>query len=298
MGIPFADRLPWPREAAQPEPATAADLTLAPSNIALDVHGNPARARLHVYSDGNHHMALAETMEAFLVARPDVEDIFYLTTPPRLSIEALRSGRVRLGNLEISTAPHVLIGPEEILGSLHDQGVIASNTPFMRSAGNVPLFRKGNPKGIEGVSALFRDDVRLALSNPITESASFTIYAADLVAAAPTDAPNGGWQAWLESDAVVKSRVIHHREIPELLALDAADVSLIYRHLGLRYARVFPDVFEIGDIVDPANTTRYHVGLIGDGGPFGREFAEHLQSSEVAAIYRSHGLAALDDPLV
>ncbi|MEM9552260.1 MAG: substrate-binding domain-containing protein, partial [Pseudomonadota bacterium] len=268
MGTPFADRLPWPRETAESEPAPAANLTLAPSNIALDVHGNPARARLHVYSDGNHHMALAEAMASFLAANPDAEDIFYLTTPPRLSIEALRSGRVRLGNLEISTTPHVLIGPEEILGPLSEQDIIGTNTPFMRSAGNVPLFRKGNPKGIDGVSALFRDDVQLALSNPVTESASFSVYAADLVAAAPKDAPQGGWQAWLESDAVVKSRVIHHREIPELLALGVADVSLIYRHLGLRYARVFPDVFQIGDIVDPTNTTRYHVGLIGDGGPF------------------------------
>jgi len=66
-----------------------------------------ARAALVVYSDGNHHMALGECLERFLAANPAVDEVFYATTPPHVIVQALRAGRLRIGNLEISAAPHL-----------------------------------------------------------------------------------------------------------------------------------------------------------------------------------------------
>lgn len=288
------EHLSWPREAALLAAASDADMTIAPSNIALDLHGNPAVARLHVFSDGNHHMALAETVAAFLAERPEARDVFYLTTPPRISIEAMRSGVIRVGNLGVSSAAHVVIGPEGPLAQLAAEGRIAGHVPFMRSAGNVILRRRGDPKGVRGARDILRDDVRLAISNPVTEAASFGVYADDILAIAAERAPDAT-MAWLKGDGVVKSRMIHHREIPELLATDAADASVVYRHLGLRYARVFPEIFETSDIIDPENVTVYHAGIAGDGGDYGADFLAFLQSETVAEIYRTHGLAALED---
>ena len=287
--------LPWPREAARPPAESSADMTIAPSNIALDLHGDPAVARLHVFSDGNHHMALAETVAAFLDPYPEAQDVFYLTTPPRISIEAMRSGVIRLGNLSVSSAAHVVIGPEGPLAQHAAEGRITGHVPFMRSTGNVILRRRGDPKGVRGLRDIFRDDVRLAISNPVTEAASFAVYAEDIVGIGSADSAPEATMAWLTGAHVVKSRMIHHREIPELLAADAADASIVYRHLGLRYARVFPDIFETSAIIDPGNVTVYHAGLAGDAGAFGAAFLSFLQSDIVADIYRSHGLAALGD---
>jgi len=52
------------------------------SNRVLDFHGDPIKANLVVFSDGNHHMALLHSLKAFHHEMPQVDDIFYATTPP------------------------------------------------------------------------------------------------------------------------------------------------------------------------------------------------------------------------
>jgi hypothetical protein len=47
------------------------------SNFCLDFHGDPVKAQVVVFSDGNHHMALLEALEFFQQQHSKVEDIFY-----------------------------------------------------------------------------------------------------------------------------------------------------------------------------------------------------------------------------
>lgn len=294
--------LPWTLERARLEgsepPAHEAGLTVPGSNIVLDLHGDPLQARLAVFSDGNHHMALEETLTRFLEANPDARDIFYATTPPRIIIDALRNGVLSTGNLGLTVRPHVFISPGDILEALHGEGLIGPHRPFMRSDGLSILIEKGNPKGIEGPPDLLRGGARLAISNPVTEKASFSVYEAALLAfAEEAGRSRDEVREFLLSDAVAKSQIIHHREIPQILASGHAEASLIYHHLALRYTRIFPDRFDLVPVpfagLDEADelTTTYHVALVGDGGPFGAALVDHLQSDETAAIYESHGLA-------
>ena len=56
--------LPWPPEAAR-YPDDAVRSFVAPgSNWVLDFHGDPHRAGLAIFSDGNHHMALEAVVRA------------------------------------------------------------------------------------------------------------------------------------------------------------------------------------------------------------------------------------------
>jgi len=289
--------LHWPIENATGEPPSAADLTVAGSNILLDLHGDPTRARLVVFSDGNHHMALEESLRAFLRTCPDCQDIFYATTPPRIIVEALKSGVLSSGNLRLQCRAHVFVSPEDVLEKLHRQGLVARPTPFMRSDGLALLYRRENPAEIDSPQDLLRTDLRLALSNPVTESASFSVYERAVLAVAQRSGedPEAVRQR-LHGDTVPKSRLIHHREIPALIAADRADLSLVYRHLALRYTRIFPELFS-HRVIEPALLeaagciSHYHVALVGDGGPYGRGLLEFLRSDVVADIYRSHALA-------
>ena len=43
---------------------------------------DPVGAQLAVFSDGNHHMALAECVETFVRRSPGLHEVFYTTTPP------------------------------------------------------------------------------------------------------------------------------------------------------------------------------------------------------------------------
>lgn len=301
---PSNSPLSWPPEAAQYPNESVRTFAAPGSNLVLDFHGDPAIAGLAVFSDGNHHMALEASVRAFLTANPAVLDVFYSTTPPAPLVDALKGAGLVLGNLRISRKPDVFIGPDNILNGLVDANLITRHVPFAESRGNVILIRKGNPKGIASISDLLSDDVTVACSNPVTEKASYAVYA--------QAARSWAREAGIDENAVVEklstagpktvhSQIIHHREIPELIGAGHADAAIIYYHLALRYTRIFPELFELVDIggvlsgkpsaMNP--TTRYHIGLVADGGKWGEHFISFMQSKTVQHLYEEHGLLHL-----
>lgn len=291
--------LDWPRETAAAGDAAAAGFIQPASNICLDFHGDPLRARLVVASDGNHHMALRDVLAAFLAENPGVEDIFYSTTPPSVALQWLSAGHVDVGNLRLSARPHVLISPPPVLDQAIAGGHMAGYRPFMRSRGLALLVRKGNPKGIVGAGDLLRADVRLFLSNPVREKVSHAVYRQGLRDLA---AKEGVVLAFLDDPSappdpakLVLGAAIHHREAPQALADGVADVAVVFHHLALRYQRIFPEAFELLQpepwAEDPAREIgRTDCGLVGDGGTWGAALLDFLATDSVTRIYRAHGL--------
>lgn len=286
--------LDWPEERAAEED-TAPRWYQPGSNLCLDFHGDPA-ASLAVYSDGNHHMALRECLAAFRRRHPAAGEPFYATTPPGVLLALLDAGRLRLGNLVIAARPHVFISPPGVLDRAVAKGALAGHVPFMRSRGNVLLVVKGNPKGIRRLTDLDRPDVRLFLSNPEREAASYEVYRDTLAGLAR----QAGIRLALLADAgrVVYGERIHHREAPEAVADGRADAALVYYHLALRYTRIFPERFDLVSLDGAPErasadnvVTRLHAGLVGDGGAHGRALLDFLLGEEAAGIYAHHGLA-------
>lgn len=293
--------LHWPCESAR-DRADAYTWSQPQSNLCLDFHGDPLRARLVVFSDGNHHMALAECLRTFYNAHPEVEDIFYATTPPAVLVNLLERGGLQLGNLLLNITPHLFISPPGIFDSLKTAGYVNSHRVFMQSRGNVLLVRAGNPKQIHGIADLRRADVRLFISNPITETASYQVYAQTLVQFAAT-------LSWAltptiadlqqQMNLVIGER-IHHREAPQALYAGHADAAILYYHLALRYTRIFPGEFTLiqldGEITAAPKidhrqvVSTYHLGVVGDGGSWGPHLQEFLLSATVTDIYEHHGL--------
>ena len=296
--------LPWPPEAAQ-YPNDAVRAFAAPgSNWVLDFHGDPASAGLAVFSDGNHHMALEASVRAFLAENPDVGDVFYTTTPPAPLIDALKGDGLAIGNLRIGRKPDVFIGPDNILESLHEAGLVTRHEAFAESRGNVLLLRKGNPKGINSIADLLSDAVTVTCSNPVTETASYSVYrqaACHFARDAGVDADALVDKLTNAGPRTVHSQIIHHREVPELIGAGHADVAIIYYHLALRYTRIFPELFELidlGSVVggepDPGNpTTRYHIGAVAGGGNRAEDFIAFMLGATAQQLYREHGLSSL-----
>lgn len=293
--------LPWPFETATPAAAGQLRWSHAGSNVCLDFHGDPISAKLVVFSDGNHHMALEASLQAFRALHPDVQDIFYATTPPGVLVNYLKAGQLSLGNLSLSRQPDLFISPPNILQSLQQDGFVRTHQPFMQSRGNVLLIRKGNPKNIRGLADLLREDVHLFLSNPKTEKASYDVYRESLLSLAK--------EAELDVAAMERrttntahtcfGELIHHREAPQCLYDGKADVAMIYYHLALRYTRIFPDVFDFiplgGDKDNPQPsrnniTTTYHIGQLDTGNTFAPALWEFMFSEAVTQIYATHGL--------
>lgn len=295
--------LPWPQETACLHTSTVPQWQEPLSNICLDFHGDPNKAQLVVFSDGNHHMALAETLQLFCQQHPAVQDIFYATTPPSVIVNMLLHGGVYLGNLLLALRPHVFISPPAILQSLVDKKFIQPHRAFMRSRGNVLLVRANNPKQIRSVTDLTKPQVRLFLSNPERETASFQVYAQTLVNYAAQQGllitDTSAASLAMHYNLVFGNR-IHHREAPQALYSDQADVAVVYYHLALRYTRIFPGEFALvmldgSDVSEPTPSAHnilsdYHLALIGDGGVWGSRFEVFMMSDAATQIYRHHGL--------
>lgn len=293
--------LDWPLELADTSITRDARWVQPSSNICLDFHGDPQRAGLVVFSDGNHHMALEEALQGFLQKHPEVGDIFYATTPPSVIIQLMKSGKIVLGNLCLSIQPDIFISPTDIMAKLATDGFISRSQTFMQSRGNVIIFRHGNPKNITSISDLFRDDVRLFFSNPINEGASYQLYKSTF--------SNLAQQANL-SMAQIDARLgnkthisygdrIHHRELPQALFSGEADAAIIYYHLALRFTRIFANSFDFlplgGTKDDPQPvagnlTTAYTIGMLDSHNPWRQAFYDFMQSDNVTDIYRRHGL--------
>jgi len=291
--------LNWPTETALPEDRIQSWCEPG-SNRVLDFHGDPLKAKLVVFSDGNHHMALQEAMKAFYDYNPDVVDIFYATTPPYPIVKLLQKGAVRLGNLTLSVRPHVFISPPDIIERLKSAGFIQADVLLAQNQGSVLLIPRGNPKKIQSVQDLMRADVRLFISNPETEKTSYNGYRQTLESLAECQGIDV--EAFCDAvfgDKAVFGERIHHREAPEAVADGSADVAIVYYHLALRYTRILPDLFDIiplggtkeEPVPPPENlTAQIHMGLIGDGGKWGKKFIKFMRSDVVAQIYGYHGL--------
>lgn len=294
-------RLLWPGETAGAGAGEAA-FAHSGSNLVLDVHGDPAGARLAVFSDGNHHMALADALGAFARIHPQVGEPFYATTPPRVVAEWLSAGALRIGNLRLSVHPHAFLGPPGVLERLRAAGRIGAHVPVARNRGAVLLVARGNPLNIRGIADLARGGVRLFLSNPQTEKVSFDAYLETLrrvASAAKTSLDFVTAEGTLaRAPRIVLGELIHHREAPQAVASGNADCAVVFSHLGLRYVRIFPEHFEIVPLghEDVHVRSDIHIAVVGAGGEFGAAFAEFMRGPMAAGIYRHHGMDPIGVP--
>lgn len=291
--------LNWPDECTLPASRGEPRFVQPESNICLDFHGDPLRAQVVVFSDGNHHMALQEALRAFVLTHPEVNEVFYTTTPPKVALQLVRAGCLDIGNLRLSVKPHIFISPPAILDQLVAEKRMSGYRVFMRSRGVVALVRRGNPKNITGLRDLLRPNVKLFLSNPINEKVSYQIYTDCLRRLALHEGITLEFLAHApgspDPNKLMYGHSIHHREAPQALADGQADVALVFYHLALRYQRIFPELFDFvwptGSVGEQeCDVNHFACGLIGDGGVWGRTLEDFLMSDEVAAIYSRHGL--------
>lgn len=161
---------------------------------------------------------------------------------------------------------------------------------YARNRGVGLLVRKGNPLGIASARDLARPDVRVAISSPDREPASYDSYAALI--------RNQGGQETLEAILAKPSTLhpvrVHHRENPQMLFEGRADVAPMYSHFGSYLARIFPDAFDLIPLPEAGNPIDSFGMALVEGGrnrEAGEEWLEFMQSEAAREIYERHGFS-------
>jgi hypothetical protein len=133
--------------------------------------------------------------------------------------------------------------------------------PLAGSRGNVLLLPKANPKGIKGIADLARDDISLFLSNPKTETVSYTTYINTLRAIAARLDLALDFLDGRPHPRVLYGESIHHREAPQAVAAGDADAAVVFHHLALRlYADIPGDIHHAA--ADGGRRARHWTGAL------------------------------------
>ena len=303
-GIGGADprgALPWPAELPSAPRPHASLYVSEKSNIVLDFHGSVQDPDLVIFMAGNQYRALPELIAEFrrwLPQQPKhrsvhAERVFYATTPPGRLIDAMDSGQLLLGNLSIDVRPDKLwpdvfmTGPRQ-QRRLQAAKYIDSWWVYTRNRGVVLLVAAGNPKKIRGIADLMRDDVRVAISSPKREPASFESYSNTLRAQGGSQLP----ERLLAKDGTVSPVAVHHRENPQFIYDGVADVAPMYFHFGDYLKTNLPQYFDYVALPAEGNFIDELAISILKKAPHpaaAAAWTEFMRSDAAAAVYNHNG---------
>jgi molybdate transport system substrate-binding protein len=291
----------WPPELPNATLPGASFYVSDKANVVLDFHGSIQDPDLVIFMAGNQYPVLPDLIAAFrdwLRTQPSHQDvkaerIFYATTPPGRLIDAMQAGQLLLGNFWLDVRPDKLWPDVFMTGPRQQRRLQAAKyldgwSVYTRNRGMVLLVAAGNPKNIRGIRDLLRDDVRVALSSPTREPASFDSYASTLRA-------QGGPQF---PDLILKKRntvlpvAVHHRENPQFIYDGVADVAPMYFHFGEYLKKQMPKHFDYVALPSEGNfRDELAIALINNAPRRAAAAAwiEFIRSDVAAAVYYRYG---------
>ena len=295
--------MPWPAELPEPLLPKAAVYVSEKSNVLLDFHGSIQNPDLVIFMAGNQYRVFPDLIAEFRdwAKRQDafrnmpLERVFYATTPPGRLIDAMDSGQLVLGNFSIDVRPDRLWPDVFMTGPRQQRRLAASKyidgwSVFTRNRGVVLLVAAGNPRNIRGVQDLLRDDVRVAISSPRREPASFESYSTTLRGQGGAGLPD----MILQKATTVSPVAVHHREIPQFIFDGIADVAPMYWHFGDYLKTRMPSHFDYVPL-PPENNMRDElaISLIRNAPRRNAALAwmQFVRSDAAAAIYERHGFS-------
>ena len=296
----------WPHEWPQDLSPEATRYVSEDSNVVLDLHGSIQDPSLVIFMAGNQYRVIPDLIAAFrgwIGMHPrhrdaEVARIFYATTPPGRLIDAMDSGQLVLGNYWIDVRPNKLwpdvfmTGPRQ-QRRLRKSNYIAGWSVYARNRGVVLLVRAGNPKDIRGIADLMRDDVRVAISSPSREPASFESYSNTLRAQGGEQFP----ERVLKKATTISPVSVHHREIPQFIYDDLVDVAPMYYHFGEYLKARMPSHFDYVALPEKGNfRDELAISLIRNAPHTAAALAwiDFMRSDAAAAIYNRNGFEYAD----
>jgi Bacterial extracellular solute-binding protein len=214
---------------------------------------------LAIFTEGNHFPALlsGEIIEPFRAwARGQAEhaalvldNIVVVTLPQPMIVDMLLGHGISMGNLtlEVSRAsgfyPDLVMGGTAPLTQLHKASIVeAEARVFARNRGLSLVVRAGNPRAIKHPEDLTRSGIRVVMATE-NEPGARNQYIAALDARVGPEAT----RSILAHEAVsFPGRLgIQHRDVPQAVAQDYADVGVIFHHLARYYAAAYPGLYAL-----------------------------------------------------
>jgi ABC-type molybdate transport system substrate-binding protein len=247
-------------------------------------------ADLLLFMAGNQFMVMGELLEEFASRNPDIRTIFYETLPPGLELRQILAGGARFGDKVLTGRPDVYTSvSEDAMLKLKEHGLVDEFSIYLHNK-LVLMVQKGNPKNINSVKDLARDDVRISQPG---EMEDITKYITDMYLKA------GGedlLKRIMEEKKVAGTTmltVVHHRETPLSLKAGTADVGPVWETevVNAQSKGESIEAVDVGPALDQHDSVNYYMARLtkAPNPEHGALFLDFLRSGVAQGIYRSYG---------
>ncbi|MGH9375690.1 MAG: substrate-binding domain-containing protein [Terriglobia bacterium] len=255
-----------------------------------DLHGNPAGAKLVLFIGGNQFMVLPKLVTAFVEEHPEFTGtIFYETLPPGILLKQIQNNdTLTLGNLTLTVHPDVYEAGAVKLQALESQHAVKSYVTYATNELAI-MVRKGNPKHIQSLNDLGRDDVRLSMPNPDWEGVARLIE---------NSLRKAGGETLVQKVMVSKRQQgatflthVHHRQTAMRIMQNLSDAGVTWQS-EVRFQEKLGNPIGGVSIPQRYNTVgTYAAGvLVSASHPAaGRLWVDFLRSGKAQAIYHEFG---------
>jgi ABC-type molybdate transport system substrate-binding protein len=263
--------------------------------------GDSYTADLVMYLAGNQFMVMEELITDFQAKNPDITTIYVETIPPGqiLKGQILKQGMIN--DQETAQNPDLFASVNlGHLKKLAGKGIMSDYIIYTHNKLEL-MIAKGNPKGINGVEDLGRDDLVQSHPNPLTEGI-FKFYGSQMLKDVGLfEKVTGGAECkscWAVAGKTwFTSR--HHRETPTRIEAGEADVGIVWV-TEVVYAAATGRGVEGVSIPSPLNQqpkVGYAIGSLSTGRnqENAARYLAYLGTPEAQAIYGKNGFVGATD---
>jgi molybdate transport system substrate-binding protein len=276
---------PW-----NPPPTGGVSFAVPPFDAIADLHGDIVDPQLTVFFAGNQFMVVHDLVEAFKQRHPQYQRIYVETLPPGILAKQIETGSLVMGNLRIALKPDIFTNGKASIAELQQQhGWFADTADYARNPLAI-LVAKGNPKHVEGLKDLGREDVRVSMPNPQWEGIAKQIEASYRKAGG--DALDHTIMDAKVKDGSTYLTRIHHRESPLRVLQGQSDAAPVWSTEAYFQQQILHRPVETVAIpVDQNVTATYTAARLKDAPheQAAKDFLAFMTSPDAQAIYRKYG---------
>jgi molybdate transport system substrate-binding protein len=276
---------PW-----NPPPAGGVSFAMPPFDAIADLHGDIVDPQLTVFFAGNQFMVVHDLVEAFKQRHPQYQRIYVETLPPGILAKQIETGSLVMGNLRIALKPDIFTNGKGSIAELQKQhGWFADTADYARNPLAI-LVAKGNPKHVQGLKDLGREDVRVSMPNPQWEGIAKQIEASYRKAGG--DALDHTIMDSKVNDGSTYLTRIHHRESPLRVLQGESDAAPVWATEAYFQQQILHRPVETVVIPADQNVTATYTAARMKDAPHAqaaKDFLAFMISPNAQAIYRKYG---------
>ncbi len=268
------------------------ELTAPPVDKVLDLHGDPLRADLVVFLNGNQWMVMEDLLVAFHQEHPEVKNIFYETLPPGILLQQIRCGTLRMGELIISVPPDVYTAGREEMESLLKDCFIKEYVPYAKNHLAI-MVPQGNPQGITGWQDLGRPGVRVVMPNPETEGVGRLILKA-MKKTGGRELVEAVMEKKLTNEETFLTQ-IHHRQTLLLLMDGNADAGPVWISEALYQKRIGSPLDYVPILEEQNESGTYFIAIVERTAQHrvaAAAFLDFMRRKQAQDIYAGYGFSS------